>query len=374
MSKSGIAWTEKTWNPVTGCTKVSAGCKHCYAEREVADRWSKNPKSVFFGRSFTDVQCHENQLAAPMKWKASLRIFVCPRADLFHEAVPVEFLDRIFAVMALAPQHTFQVLTKRPDRMQDYCKNFSWHRVIQSCTGTDGISNIPRFTLQALQHHFGHLPASILNFKRHDSWPLPNVWLGVTVENQEAADERIPLLLETPAAVRWISVEPLLGAIDLTKIQWPGKHKVDVLRRGAWDIPGWHAGFANHGDMEGIDWVVCGGESGSQARPMHPDWARALRDQCAAAEVPFLFKQVGEFVVPEDGEPSCRVCGCTWNNACQGGCSWVEPDLCSACVGESVQSAGRAVRFRRVGIKAAGRLLDGVLHDEYPSNVLKLNP
>jgi len=288
-TKSNIEWTDTTWSPVTGCTKVSDGCKNCYAEREVEARWSKNPKSVFFGRKFTDVQIHLEQLDKPLQWKKPQRIFVCPRADLFHESVPDDVIAHVFATMELCPQHTFQVLTKRPERMLEWV------------TWAD-------------------------EFLRDSGYPqgfagrYPHVWLGVSVEDQSTADQRIPLLLKTPAAVRWVSVEPLLGMVDLRASCWKS----------------WTPNRSAH-----IDWVVAGGESGPNARPIHPDWVRNLRDQCAAAGVPLLFKQWGEWV-PMMG--------------CVGGIP-VHREKFTYTDGTIMGRAGK---------KAAGRLLDGVLHDAYP--------
>lgn len=246
MSKSGIIWTDQTWSPVTGCAKVSDGCRNCYAEREVETRWSKNPTSVFFGRKFTDVQMHQDKLKEPLRWKKGRKIFVCPRADLFHDAVPDEFLDQVFAVMALAKQHTFQCLTKRPERMLAYMTRLGKSAKL----------------LDAGARNLGH--TFEFQGKYLVSWPIQNIWIGVTAENQEAANARIPLLLQTPAAVRWVSVEPMIGPVCLS--QW-----LDDGR---------------------LDWVVCGGESGPNARPMHPYWAKKLRDQCADAGVPFFTKQL----------------------------------------------------------------------------------
>lgn len=295
--KTGIEWTEATWNPVTGCTKVSQGCKHCYAEREWA-RLSANPKATaYFGRAFGDVKCHPERLDQPLRWKRPRRIFVNSMSDLFHEDVPCGFIDRVFAIMAQSPQHTFQVLTKRPERMLEYMT----HPVRLNMWAD---ANIP-------------LISSVWG-----DFPLPNVWLGVSVEDQDTADERIPLLLQTPAAVRWVSAEPLLGPVD--------------LEFGEIDIALEKDGFGNSAILGGIDWVVVGGESGPKARPMHPDWARSLRDQCAASGVPFLFKQWGEFAPnwfnDDDGE---KIPGSEW--------------------------------IDRMGKKMAGRLLDGFQHDGYPS-------
>lgn len=280
MSKSKIEWTDETWNPVTGCTKVSQGCKHCYAEREWA-RLSANPKATaYFGRSFGDVQCHPERLEQPLRWKRPRRIFVNSMSDLFHEDVPVDFIAQVFDAMARCPQHTFQILTKRAARMQ------------------------------------------FLMWSELDWKPLPNVWIGVSVEDQSTADERIPLLLQTPAAVRWVSAEPLLGPVD--------------LEFGEIDIALEKDGFGNSAILGGIDWVVVGGESGPKARPMHPDWARSLRDQCAAVGVPFLFKQWGEWATGANGDYSQH--------------KWVDGSVSYRC-----------------GKKASGRLLDGVQHDGYPS-------
>lgn len=309
VKKSAIIWTDQGWNPVTGCVKVSEGCKNCYAEREVETRWSKNPRSVFFGRKFTDVQCHADQLTKPLHWKAPRKIFVCPRGDLFHESVPDEFIDQVFVVMALAPQHTFQVLTKRPERMLAYMARLSRSMEL----------------LDDAARTFGYT-SFVFQGKYLVSWPLPNIWLGVTVENQAAANERIPLLLQTPAAVRWVSVEPMLGPVDLIKAM------------GMREPGSMYNGWAE------LHWVVAGGESGPNARPMHPDWVRALRDQCAAACVQFLFKQWGEWA------PNC-LCGTKHAHK------------------DTPRPQGKMGCMFRCGTKAAGRLLDGVEHNGYPGVV-----
>ena len=249
--KSGIAWTEASWNPVTGCTKVSQGCKHCYAEREWA-RLSVNPKaSDYFGRIFTDVKTHAHRLDQPLRWRRPRLIFVNSMADLFHESVPDAFIDQVFAVMALAPQHTFQVLTKRVERMREWF--------------APGYDN--------REHAVGHAMREIAASRGGDDaglpeWPLANVWLGVSAEDQETAETRIPVLLETPAAVRWVSLEPLLGPVDLEKGLGPNP-------------------------TAKIAWVVCGGESGPGARVFRVEWAREILRQCRAADVPFFMKQMG---------------------------------------------------------------------------------
>ncbi len=327
--KTGIEWTDATWNPVTGCTKVSAGCKHCYAERE----WPRMTRLVpaYAGRDFSEVRSHPERLDQPLRWKRPRKVFVNSMSDLFHPDVPNSFIDRVFAVMAMAPQHTFQILTKRPDRMRHYFAERQsgdpWAEAADDIADMIGLNDHP-FVLE---------PKHI---------PLRNVWLGVSVENQDAADERIPLLLETPAAVRWISAEPLLGHVDLSG--W-----LDV------EAPCPCGEIAC--DHNSIDWVVVGGESGPNARPMHPQWARDLRDQCAAAGVPFLFKQFGEFADHEAAGLDMNEC---YDKASTGG--WIDLDGTCSLGEEACPKNSGAAHVLRVGKKTAGRLLDGVLHDGHP--------
>ena len=245
--KSKIEWTDATWNPVSGCTKVSAGCKNCYAER-----WFPR----VYNRPFNDVKMHPERLEQPLRWKRPRRIFVNSMSDLFHESVPLDFIDRVFASMAISKQHIFQVLTKRPDRMLSYIQS------IRISAEDDFQGFDERFTtaLKPLNTNIFD-DANIISDL---TGPLRNVWLGVSVENQKTADERIPLLLEIPAAVRFLSCEPLLEKIDIN----------DCACRIEW-----------------IDWVIVGGESGPNFRPMDPDWVRNIRDQCEDAGVPFFFKQ-----------------------------------------------------------------------------------
>lgn len=323
---TGIEWTDATWNPTTGCTKVSQGCKHCYAERD----W---PRLVhlpaYQGREFTDVACHPERLDQPLRWRKPRRIFVNSMSDLFHESVPDEFIDQVFAVMALAHQHTFQVLTKRPARMLAYM-----NRLGRSAKILEVGARIVGYTLM----HDGICLAD---------WPIPNVYLGVSVEDQVTADERIPLLLQTPAAVRWISAEPLLGPIDLRFLQ-PADPPTEIDA-----LNGTHGVIRPHrGICDRLDWVVAGGESGPKARPSHPDWFRSLRDQCKAAGVPFLFKQWGE-----------------WSASWGGGTHLLYLDGRLVSGHHDHPDAWKhrtAEPMMRSGKKAAGRLLDEVLHDEYP--------
>lgn len=347
-----IEWTDSTWNPIRGCSLVSDGCKNCYA-MGVAGRFS-GPGQLYDGLTTKTTQGPKwtgkimlvpHMLTQPIKWQRSRKIFVNSMSDLFHEDVPDSYIDQVFAVMALAPQHIFQVLTKRPERMRDYCTDFSWSRVIDSSTGADGVSTLSGFTLQALAHHFGQVPLSTLNYKRRDVWPLRNVWFGVSVEDQAAANERIPLLLETPAAVRWLSMEPLLGPVDLTEAFL--KNKLG----GRYPFPG----LPNEHRtklVDLIDWVVVGGESGAKARPMNPNWASTLRDQCAAADVPFLFKQWGEWAPANKRGDQIVVVGETDFSK--------QPLFHEFTDGEMLA---------RIGKKAAGRTLDGKLHDGYPAEI-----
>ena len=316
--KSRIEWTDATWNPVTGCTKVSEGCRNCYA-LAFAERF-RGVEGHYFENGF-DVTLREDKIHVPATWKRPRRIFVNSMSDLFHEDVPFQYMARVFSIMRRSPQHQFQVLTKRPERMLEFME---WYQ-------------------QTLDS----------DFAGRVTLPFPNVWLGVSVENQKAADERIPLLLQTPAAVRFLSCEPLLGEVNVSPYLSPVDTVTDEDGRDySVNIPG-------------VDWVIAGGENGPKARPMHPDWVRTLRDQCEEARVPFFFKQWGEYIVPIDELPACRVCGCTEHNACPDGCWWIEEDLCSNC--EGLEAAPqRPVEFERVGKKKAGRVLDGRTWDEMP--------
>jgi len=285
MSKSTIEWTEQTWNPIVGCSVVSPGCTNCYAMQMAGriEAMGNQPRYAGTTRKVKDkivwtgklAQAPDATLLQPLKRKKPTTYFVNSMGDLFHEEVPDAWIDRVFAVMALTPQHTYQVLTKRAERMRDYFLKPVERDGMIDCRRADRIGDV------MLMHH------QIDSGFKCVPWPLPNAWLGVSTERQQEADERIPLLLQTPAAVRFISAEPLLGAIDLTRIIRETEHKAyvdDAL-----------SGFVSNGcggtNKAKLDWVIVGGESGPNARPMHPDWARSLRDQCAAAGVPFFFKQ-----------------------------------------------------------------------------------
>jgi len=261
MSK--IEWTDVTWNPVTGCAKVSEGCRNCYAERmakRLRGRCGYPADDPF------RVTLHPGRLDQPMRWRKPRIVFACSMGDLFHENVPLAYVMSVLLAMRSSPRHTFLLLTKRPGQARD--------------------------TL-------GQCAASVAG-----SWPLPNVWLGVSIEDQAAANERIPILLDTPAAHRFVSVEPLLEEIRFSEN--PHSRICGVCCDAAaysLDLPA----FAERcfkcpsGSLSSLDWVICGGETGPGARPMPPDWARLLRDQCREAGVPFFFKQMsGRATTPED--------------------------------------------------------------------------
>lgn len=312
---SKIEWTDATWNPVTGCSRVSEGCRNCYIERTPAFR--------IYGRKFehgtTGVQLHPERLDQPLKWKRPRRIFVNSLSDLFHEDVPDEFIDQVMRAMANTKRHTYQVLTKRPARMLAYLSGW-WKRCYQDFETGE------------------YIPVN----------PCPHIWFGVSVENQETADERIPLLLQTPAAVRFVSAEPLLESLDLKTHLW-GLH-VSTCR---------YETLASLG-LPAINWVICGGESGPAARPMHPDWARSIRDQCQGAGVPFFFKQWGEWAPGENVERhSGQVQTAYWYN---GHKNWIFGRENLAIDG---QHRDDEPDLYRIGKKAAGSMLDGREHKEW---------
>lgn len=239
-----------------------------------------------------------DRLDQPLRWRKPRHIFVNALSDLFHKGVPDRFIAKVWAVMALAPQHTFQILTKRHGRMRALLNSEHFKdQVAVEMAGTLNLSPRDRLDLH---------------------WPRRNVWLGVSVEDQERADLRIPALLDTPAAVRFLSCEPLLGPVDLTLLPWENEH----------------------GHAECVDWVIVGGESGPGSRPMHPDWARSLRDQCTTASVPFLFKQWGDWC-PEDQSPENTVVPARFQRDDRTG----------------------GIYF---GKRTAGRQLDGRTWDEHP--------
>lgn len=270
-----IEWTRgddgtpgETWNPLRGCRRVSPGCENCYAERTaIRHAGAGRPyeglvRSTRSGPRWTgEVRTVPHKLAEPLSWRKPRRIFVNSMSDLFHEDVPNEYIAAVFGVMAACPQHTFQILTKRADRMREW---FRWISRLPVSRGDVEVRQCIR-AMDAWLLRGSHM--------EYPPWPLQNVWLGVSVEDQQRAQERIPLLLECPAAVRWISAEPLLGPVRMD---------------------GWLRGKPSHGPW--LDWVVVGGESGPGARVCEMDWIEDLVDGCGDAGVPIFVKQLGATV------------------------------------------------------------------------------
>ncbi|MFZ3192570.1 MAG: phage Gp37/Gp68 family protein [Moraxellaceae bacterium] len=393
---SKIQWTQKTWNPVAGCSVVSPGCTNCYAMKMAArieamargagrtsayDGLTRQTKA---GAVWTgELRAVESAMTQPLRWKKPALIFVNSMSDLFHEAVPDPVIDQVFAVMALSPHHTFQVLTKRAERMRAYCNDPATPGRIARVIVDMLLDKAIRLGMDWPVRTVGDIddPDDITI-----AWPLPNVWKGVSAEDQARADERTPHLLATPAAVRFLSAEPLLGAIDLTKLQSPPPRggeddtwatdamkgrtaPIIMLGAGLWELDG--------GGRSGprLDWVIVGGESGPGARPMHPDWARQIRDACAAAGVPFFFKQWGAWAEVghlEDGPAVTEV-------EVGGETSDAYYAIADGRARAFVNLDGRAFhghpdnlpegRWRfveRIGKKATGRLLDGIEHNAMP--------
>jgi protein gp37 len=325
-----ISWSDATWNPISGCSKVSDGCLNCYIDRTPPFRMAHRK---FNGREVgatTGVMLHSERLGIPLKWRKPRMIFVCSLADLFQDEVPDRFIADVFAVISLGTQHVFQVLTKRHARMRSLLNSPQFWALVDAARQVRGFAPLP-----------GDAPHI-----------LENAWIGVSTENQKWADVRIPALLQTPAAVRWISAEPLLGPIS--------------LRGWVERLPVEDGGYSTY-----LDWAVIGGESGPQARPMHPDWARALRDQCVASGVSYHFKQWGEWteafraqashLIHVNGTVIPRGDGTT--DFPYGSDSGRDQDL----VDRGHQGW---IRARRVGKKAAGRDLDGRTWDEYPRELV----
>lgn len=317
---TGIEWTDETWNPVTGCDKVSQGCRHCYAERmakRLAGRFGYPEAPNQF-----DVTLHKDRLTEPLNWRKPRKVFVCSMSDLFHPEVPFEFIAAVFAVISKSKDHTFQILTKRPARMRDF---FEWAEFGM-------VDKWARAHTCWLNGMYEWAPKIL------DPWPPRNAWLGVSVENQEKADERIPILLRTPAVIRFVSAEPLLGAIDFDT--W-----VNIVGGPTW--------------LDQLDWVIAGGESGPGARPLHPDWARSIKDQCVAADVPLFFKQWGAWRPQKEGED---ISDKTYKT--------VRPTQ-EARVGQNGTPNAWMVK---VGKGEAGRELDGETFKQYPETYQEVDP
>ncbi|MHA0288296.1 DUF5131 family protein [Mycobacterium sp. C3-094] len=341
---TAIEWTDRTWNPLSGCTKVSPGCNNCYAET-IARRFAGTKA---YPNGF-DVTLRPERLNEPLRWRKPAMVFVNSMSDLFHDDVSDDYIAQVFGVMAASPRHTFQVLTKRHGRMRSLLNSYTFWMSV--CYYERKIALAQGFT--------GDGPHIGVNN------PLPNVWLGVSVENQRWADIRIPALLGTPAAVRFISAEPLLGHIDLYR------HLVGLQSKM-------------------LHWVIVGGESGHRARPMNPRWVRGLRDQCTTADVAFFFKQWGEWgpapwsVTPQqpgeftlDYKRRAEADGAS--HAFTGGLyndldgyvieHFMELSHRPWSVERAPDAPSMAEGMKRWGKKAAGRELDGRTWDQYPEAV-----
>jgi protein gp37 len=367
-----IEWTDATWNPVTGCTVLTPGCTNCYAMRLAGTRMKHHPSRqdltidtkagpVWNGQ----VRFNEEWLHQPLRWSKPRMVFVCAHGDLFHDDVPDAWIDRVFAVMALSPQHTFQVLTKRADRMRAYMADPMIVRRVCTIAAKLRYDVTPdpdkrRRAFHKLMDQSARLTAwthpggaAAGLFARNEpgrdypswiGWPLPNVWLGVSVEDQARADERIPHLLDTLAAVRFISAEPLLGPIDLRHIAPTETGYINALCSST---------------GPNLDQVIAGGESGPNARPVHPDWARSLRDQCAAADVAFFFKQWGEWAPGENVERATGIVETAdWFDG-----RWT---LGRENLADNEGHVDDEPDVYRIGKKRAGALLDGREHREFP--------
>ena len=256
-----IEWCDDVFNPITGCTRVGEGCRNCYALKQFDRKlWGYGPEVTF----------HPERLGQPLRRKKPTHYFVCSMGDLFHESVKEEHIDAVFAVIATARRHTFTILTKRPERMREYLsftvgKGNVLSRVIQKAQVMDKPGG-------PYLHDFG--------------WPYQNLRLYVSVWDQPSADEFIPILKDTPAAVRGLSIEPMLSNVRV-------HHHIYVhpKRCTCINCPAAQERKIHH--------IICGGETGPGARPMHPDWARSVRDQCQAAGVPFFFKSMGDHYLKE---------------------------------------------------------------------------
>jgi protein gp37 len=345
---SKIEWTDHTFNPWEGCTKVGPGCDHCYAETRNA-RYAGG-ESINWGSGVPRRRTSESNWRKPVKWNADVdaffsehgrrqRVFCASLADVFDNEVDPQWRADLFKLIEETPNLDWLLLTKRIGNVRDMVP-LPW------------IST-------SIQH--GPDPTNIFR----GGWPWPNVWLGATIVNQEEAERDIPKLLQVPAAVRFLSIEPLLEAVDLS-------HWLDPERECNCMVPyeegaGQHSPSCKCVTQPELNWVIVGGESGQKARPMHPDWARSLRDQCAAAGVPFLFKQWGQWADLTDEAPGSDL----RKAACEGFIQTADKEVLGAgnrhagMVDENWREKGGAW-MGKVGKKAAGRLLDGRTHDEFP--------
>lgn len=335
----------ETWNPLLGCMKVSEGCKNCYAEKQafrIAHMGNEGYKKV---TNFPDKGWNgETEIVAdsfykPLQWKRPRVIFVCSMGDLFFSKHEELEIDKVFAIAALCPQHIFIILTKRPKQMAAYFNIGNEELIGKWEEGSYEIGI-------ADKNDDIDAPAVFIYNRTHRQWPLKNIWLGVSAENQKQADIRIKFLLETPAVVHGVSIEPMLGSLNL----------IPHINLEKENSP--HPGGDVRSTEGGLDWVICGGESGHKARPTHPDWVRSIRDQCKAANTPFFFKQWGELI------PSCQA-------------RHLKLPL-SEFAHKNVQfqsphNPDKTNTYFKIGKHKTGNLLDGQKHEQYPNFNPSLN-
>lgn len=366
--KSKIEWTESSFNPVRGCSRISPGCQNCYAERYAArfcgagetDQSGEviltaGPFHTFATRTPSGprwtgkVALIPEKLTIPYHWKRGRRVFVCSLSDLFHEDLPFGSIALVWAAMAAAPQHDYQVLTKRASRLPEF---FEWLKTVAASHAATLTNGQPFTELDVL--NFLWLQAGGPCALPKQAWPLPHVSVGVSVEDQPRADERIPHLLRTPAAARWISYEPALGPVDFENINLNG----DSLNALTGEVCSSETTCICD-DFPSLDWIVVGGESGPGARPMHPDWPRRVRDQCQkfGNQTPFFFKQNGEYLPASIAHQPSRL---VWLNTDGRTINSGDPEE------DEIRSNDGWKCMGWVGKKAAGRVLDGRTWDEYP--------
>jgi len=380
-ASSNIEWTDHTWNPWEGCQKVGPGCDNCYAE--VRNARFGGGEAPNWGPGMPRRRSSESNRGLPTRWNKAhdaffakhgrrQRVFSLSLGDWLDNQVPIEWLVDMLDTVRRTTDLDWLLLTKRIG---------TWRARLEL----------------ARDHAFNHRRDELHRWIAAwlDGRAPDNVWLGASIVNQEEADRDIAKLLMIPAVIRFLSMEPLLGPVDLTCVAWPdkGAHRVDVLRRGYWNVQGVLAcgpaaalgdprgGFTNHSDMNGIDWVIVGGESGAGARPIHPEWARSLRDQCLAAEVPFMFKQWGEWLPgqnrphptitepPQNKQPRFVACWQDGDPADPASPCWGQREVSRqrwAAGGYHLERGEKGFFAMRVGKKVSGRLLDGQSWDGFP--------
>lgn len=338
-----IGWCTRTLNPVVGCAKCSPGCEHCYAETMAVrlaameiEKYQIVTGPKLGGGNGWNGNCYfdESTLEKPFHWKSPETIFVCSMGDLFHENVPFEWVDRVMAVIALNSHHKFIILTKRPERMREYFY-------------TPGTCILVGIRQQIEKMGYPDIGAV--------GKVLPNLALGVTAENQEMADLRIPILLQIPAAVRFVSIEPMLSKIDFLHYKNVlGNYAINVFHDWLTGETGGNGKTYKEKENK-LDWVICGGENGHGARPMEPEWVRNVRDDCQDARVPFFFKGWGEWL-PDD-QIDCNKF--VYRKSHPGAPSWAIDKPCT--------HLSPGLHAFKVGSKKSGHLIDGVEYRQRPA-------